>query len=121
MRAQIAPDKWEELAECIGSYLVYAKQKYGVEPDMFSFNEPDWGVMLELTPEEQRDVIKLLGKQFVKLGLKTKLLLADVTNPRGTAKYAEPTVADPEAMQYVAAIAFHSWGGGYARAVWAVA
>lgn len=108
---QIAPDKWEELAECIGSYLVYAKQKYGVEPDMFSFNEPDWGVTLKLTPEEQRDVIKLLGKHFAKLGLKTKLLLGDVTNARGTAKYCDPTIADAEAMRYVQAIAFHSWGG----------
>lgn len=109
--AQIAPDKWDALAECAGSYLVYAKQKYGVEPDLFSFNEPDWGVMLKLTPQEQRDAIKLLGATFAKLGLKTRLLLGDVTNARNTADYVDPTLADADAMKYVKALAFHSWGG----------
>lgn len=110
-RRKIHPDKWPELLECIGSYLVHAKQQYGVEPDLFSFNEANIGVRVLLTAEEHRDSIKRLGAHFAKLGLKTRMLLADATGPRNTTAYAAPAAADPEAMKYVGAVGFHSWGG----------
>ncbi len=110
-RRRIHPDKWDELLECLGSYLVHAKEQYGVEPDLFSFNEANIGVDVLLTPEEHREAIKRIGAHFEQLGLKTKMLLADATGPRGTHTYAEPAAADPEAMKYVTAVAFHSWGG----------
>ena len=108
-------DKWPELLECLGSYLLYAKRQYGVEPDLFQFNEPDWGVRVKLTPEEHRDAAKRIGAHFAKLGLKTMILLGDVTNPRGTHTYILPTLADAGAMRYVGAIGFHSWGGASPR------
>jgi hypothetical protein len=108
---KIAPDQWDELLESIGSYLVYAKKHYGVEPNLFSFNEPDYGVRVKLSPAEHRDAIKRIGAHFEKLGLKTRMLLADVAQPRGSHTYAQPTVEDPQAMRYVGAVAFHSWGG----------
>jgi O-glycosyl hydrolase len=111
-RRKIAADKWDEALECLGSYLVYARDQYGVEPDLFCFNEANIGVDVWLTPEEHRDAIKRLGAHFEKLGLKTKMLLADATGPRGTHTYAEAAANDPEAMKYVTAVAFHSWGGG---------
>ncbi len=111
-RRKIAADKWDEALECLGSYLVYARDQYGVEPDLFCFNEANIGVDVWLTHEEHRDAIKRLGAHFAKLGLKTKMLLADATGPRGTHTYAETAANDPEAMQYVTAVAFHSWGGG---------
>jgi hypothetical protein len=83
----------------------------GVEPDMFSFNEANIGIDVLLTPEEHRDSIKRLGAHFDKLGLKTRLLLGDATGPRGTHEWALAAAADPEAMRYVKAVAFHSWGG----------
>ena len=46
----VAKDKWPELAAQIGSYLVYAKRKYGVEPDLFSFNEPNAGIRVKMSP-----------------------------------------------------------------------
>jgi len=103
--------RYAEMVESVSSYLVHARDAYGAEPDWFSFNEPDWGVDVKLSPEDHRDLVKLLGARFAELGLRTKLLLADVTNARGTHTYAAPTVADPEAMRYVNAIGFHSWGG----------
>ncbi len=111
-RRQIAPDKWDELLESIGSYLLYAKQQYGAEPDMFSFNEANIGVDVLLTPEEHRDAIKRLGAHFEKLGLKTRLLLGDATGPRGTHVWPLAAASDPDAMRYVKALGFHSWGGG---------
>jgi len=108
---KVAPGKWSELLECIGSYLEYAKKQYGVEPDLFCFNEPNIGVYTLLSPEEHREAIKSIGADFARRGLKTKMLLGDATGPRGTQTYVLPAAADPEAMRYVGAVAFHSWGG----------
>ena len=110
-RRRIAADRWPQLLGCIGSYLLHARQQYGAEPQLFSFNEPDGGVMVLLTPEEHREAIKRIGSYLAGLGLKTKMLLGDVTNPRDTIGYAAPAAGDPEAMRFVGAVAFHSWHG----------
>ena len=110
-RRRVAPGKWPEVLECIGSYLLYAKREYGVEPDLFSFNEANIGCRVLFSAEEHRDAIKRIGAHFQKLGLRTKMLLADATGPRGTHTYALPAASDPEAMRHVGAVGFHSWGG----------
>jgi hypothetical protein len=43
------------------------------------------------------------------------MLLGDATGPRDTHRFALEAASDPEAMQYVGAIGFHSWGGGTAE------
>jgi O-glycosyl hydrolase len=108
----IREDKWDELLELLGSYLLYAKRQYGVEPDLFSFNEANIGVYVGLTPETHTQAIKKIGAYFKKTGLKTKMLLGDATGPRGTHTFTLDAASDPEAMQYVGAVGFHSWGGG---------
>jgi hypothetical protein len=45
------------------------------------------------------------------MGLKTRLLLADATGPRGTHEYALAAAGDPAALKYAGAVGFHSWGG----------
>lgn len=110
-KRRIHPDKWDELLECLGSYLVYAKRAHGVEPDLFSFNEANIGVDVLLTAEEHREAIKRIGAHFATLGLKTRMLLADATGARGTHTYALPAANDSEALRYCGAIGFHSWGG----------
>ena len=60
-RRIVPRDKWPKLAEVIGSYLLHEKRHYGVEPELFSFNESNIGVMVLMTPEEHRDIIKFLG------------------------------------------------------------
>lgn len=107
----VARALWPEMIESVCTYLAYAKREYAVEPDWFSFNEPDYGVDVKFLPHEHRDAIKLFGARFEELGLRTKLLLGDVTNARGTHTYVAPATADSDAMRYVSAIAFHSWGG----------
>lgn len=109
---QIASERWPEFLELIGSYLVYLKKNYGAEPDFYSFNEPDLGVDIGFTPEGHRDMVKRIGAHLASLGLKTKLLLGDAANPRDSHKYVLATAADPEAMSYVGALSFHSWGNG---------
>lgn len=112
---QIAENKWEDVIDLFGSYLLYLKQHHRAEPDLFSFNEPDLGVDIGLSPEKHREMTKRIGARLRSLGLKTKILLGDTANPRSTHEYILPTAADPQAMQYVGAISFHSWGNGSAE------
>jgi hypothetical protein len=108
----IAPDKWDDLLDMIGSYLLYAKREYGTEPDFFSFNESNIGIYVGLTPETHVEAIKRIGAHLQKLGLKTRMLLGDATGPKDTHKFVLDGASDPEALKYVGAVAFHSWGGG---------
>ena len=111
---QIAADRWPEFLDLLGSYLVYLKGHYGAEPDFFSFNESDLGVNIGFTPETHRDEIKRVGAYLASLGLKTRMLVGDTANPRDSHRFVLPTAADPEAMRYVGAVSFHSWGDGTA-------
>jgi hypothetical protein len=108
----IKPEKWDELLDLLGNYLLFAKREYSAEPDLFSFNEANIGVYVGLTPETHTEAIKRIGAHFRKLGLKTKMLLGDATGPRDTHNFVLQAAMDPEAMQYVGAVGFHSWGGG---------
>jgi hypothetical protein len=108
----VAPEKWDDLLDLLGSYLLYAKREYGVEPELFSFNEANIGIYVGLTPESHAAAIRRIGAHFAKLGLKTKMLLGDATGPRDTHNFVLEAASDPEAMRYVGAIGFHSWGGG---------
>jgi len=107
----MAADQWPELLDLIGSYLLHLKNEYGVEPELFSFNEPDLGVSVGWTDTGHRDAIKKIGAHLESLGLKTRMLLGDCANPNDSHRYCMPTAADPEAMKYVGAISFHSWWG----------
>ena len=102
-------DRWDDLLDLVGSYLLYLKKNYGAEPDLFSFNEPDLGIYVGLTPEAHRDAIKRLGAHFARLGLKTRLLLGDTSDARDTHRYVLPVANDPEALRYVGALSFHAW------------
>ncbi|MEK7403729.1 MAG: hypothetical protein AAB225_01345 [Acidobacteriota bacterium] len=112
---RIDPEKWDQVLELVGSYLLYAKREYSVEPDLFSFNEANIGVYVGFDPEDHARAIKRFGAHFRKLGLKTKMLLGDATGPRDTHNYVLAAAADPEAMEFVGAVAFHSWGGASAE------
>ncbi len=110
-KRHIPDEKWPAVVDAIGSYLSYAKEHYGAEPDLFSFNEANIGIDVLLTPEEHRDAIKRIGAHLEKLGLKTRMLLGDVSGPRDTHEYALAAANDAEAMRYVGAVGVHSWGG----------
>jgi O-glycosyl hydrolase len=107
--------KWDELNEFIGGYLQYAKKEFGVEPDLFSFNEPNIGVQVGQTPEQHTEQIRKMGAAFRRMGLKTKMLLADAVPARDSHVFALDAANDAEALQYVGAVGFHSWGGATAK------
>ena len=108
----IDPLKWGELLDLITSYLQYAKREYGVEADLFSFNEANIGINIVMTPEAHAAAIERIGAALQAADLKTKMLLGDATGPRDTHRFALQAASDPKARVFVGAVAFHSWGGG---------
>ena len=94
----------------ITDYILYLKKNYGVEPDLFSFNESDLGINIRQTGAEHAQLIKGLGAYFVSKGLKTKLLLGD-NSDANTYKFIYPAMADKETHPYIGAVSFHSWRG----------
>ena len=108
----INPEKWDELLDLLGSYLLYAKREYGVEPDLFSFNESNIGIFVGMTAEGHAQAIKCIGAYFQKLGLKTKMLLGDASSPRDTYQFVLDAASDPDVVPFIGAVGFHSWGGG---------
>jgi hypothetical protein len=108
----ITPEMWPEVMESICSYLEFARDHYGVEPNFFSFNEPSIGVYVLFSPEQHRDAIKSLGEAFLARGLKTKMILAEACSPTVETSYAQPTLNDPCALQYVGVVSIHSWPWG---------
>jgi hypothetical protein len=108
----INPEKWDELLDLLGSYLLYARREYGIELDLFSFNESNIGINVGLTPESHAQAIKRIGAYFQKLGLKTKMLLGDAGSLRDTYQFVLEAASDPDALPFIGAVGFHSWGGG---------
>lgn len=103
-------DRAEEIYESITDYILYLKEAYGVEIEMFSFNESDLGINVRQTAEEHATLIKGLGAHMRSKGLKTKLLLGDTADGNGY-DFVNVALDDPEAWQYIGAVSFHSWRG----------
>src|SRR6185369_11541288 len=74
------PEKMAKIKESIAGYLLYLKEKYGVEAAMFSFNESDLGINVRQTAREHAELIKTLGAHFATRGLATKLALGDTSD-----------------------------------------
>jgi len=106
----VPEQNWPELMESVGTYLLFLRERFGAEPDYFSFNEPDLGVYVLQSPDEHARRIVQLGGYFGQLGLKTKLLLGDTANASNPA-YAETAARTPGVLDYARVLAFHSWNG----------
>ena len=104
------PEKAEQIYNSITAYILYLKEAYGVEAEMFSFNESDLGIYIRQTGAEHRDLIKGLGAYFASKGLKTRLLLGDTADANGWPFLAE-SMSDSETLPYIGAVSFHSWRG----------
>ncbi|SPE33965.1 conserved exported hypothetical protein [Candidatus Sulfopaludibacter sp. SbA6] len=104
------PEKMARIKDSITGYLLFLKEKYGVEAAMFTFNESDLGIDVRQTPREHAELIKTLGAWFASKGLATKLALGD-TSDANPIEFIKPAMHDPEAVKYIGAVDFHSWRG----------
>jgi len=107
---QLDPAKLEKIYASIGSYLLYLKRNYGVEPALFSFNESDLGIDVRQTAQEHADFIKGLGAYLAAHGLSTKLLLGDTSDATPTG-FIGVALGDPATWPFIGAVSFHSWRG----------
>jgi len=103
-------DNMDAIYKSIADYILYLKNKYGVEVKLFSFNESDLGINIRLTAQDHDDFIKGCGAYFASQGLKTKMLLGDNSDAT-TYQFIYTAMNDPEAKPYIGAISFHSWRG----------
>jgi hypothetical protein len=104
------PEKTGKIYKSIADYIAYLKQNYGVEPDLFSFNESDLGINIRHTGKEHADFIKGFGAYLASRGIATKMLLGDNSDAT-TFDFIIPAMNDPETHKYIGAISFHSWRG----------
>ncbi len=102
--------KMRSIIKSIGDYFIYLKEAYGVEPELFSFNESDLGINVRLTGQEHAEFIKKLGAFLASKELTTKMLLGDNSDAT-TIDFIQPALDDPATHQYIGAISFHAWRG----------
>jgi hypothetical protein len=107
---QLNADNMQATYKSIADYIVYMKDKFGVDVSLFSFNESDLGINVRVTAQEHDALIKGLGAYFVSRGLKTKMLLGDNSDAT-TYEFIYPALNDVDAKPYIGAISFHSWRG----------
>jgi hypothetical protein len=108
----LKPSEWPRLAAAVGAYLRHARDRYGVEPEAFSLNEPDGGYNIRVPATAYPQLVRQLGAELQRQGVRTRLLLGDVANARGEAyAWLTPALADPVALRQVAWLSFHAWGG----------
>ncbi len=105
----IKPEAYDEVIQMLLDFFLKAKNEYGVEIDQFSFNESDGGYQIIFSPEATIAFVKKAGQKFEAAGLKTKFLLADTAQTKGTIEFATQIMADPSIWKYLGPLCFHSW------------
>lgn len=105
----IKPESYDEVIQMLTDFFLKAKNEYGVEIDQFSFNESDGGYQIIFSPEATIAFVKKAGQKWAEAGLKTKFLLADTAQTKGTVEFATRIMADPTIWPYLGPISFHCW------------
>lgn len=105
----IKPEAYDEVIQMLTDFFLKAKNEYGVEIDQFSFNESDGGYQIIFSPEATIAFVKKAGQKWEEAGLKTKFLLADTAQTKGTIEFATLIMADPSIWKYLGPLSFHCW------------
>lgn len=105
----IKPEAYDEVIQMLTDFFLKAKNEYGVEVDQFSFNESDGGYQIIFSPEATIAFVKKAGQKWAEVGLKTKFLLADTAQTKGTIEFATQIMADKSIWNYLGPISFHCW------------
>jgi O-glycosyl hydrolase len=104
------PDEYVEWAMAILRHWRSA----GMEMPYFSLmNEPSYyGGMKSWSGAWLRDVAKRLGARLKAEGFATKLVAPDDLSPNDAYARLQTILADPDARQYIGAVAYHLYGRG---------
>ncbi|HZL11746.1 MAG TPA: hypothetical protein VFC65_17330 [Prolixibacteraceae bacterium] len=105
----IKPESYDEILDMLVAFFLKAKNDYGVEADYFSFNESDGGWQIQFSPQATIAFIKKAMVRFEAAGIKTKFLLADTAQTKGTVEFATMIMADSTIWKALGPLCFHSW------------
>ena len=104
----------EDFAFYLGAYIDFYKKLRFLEIPFLSFqNNPKGAGPFQSclwNPGQTKEFLKLVARQFKVQGIHTQLMLPELDwGP--LAEFLDPILADPEARQWVSAIAAHSYTG----------
>ena len=105
----IKPESYDEVLDMLVAFFLKAKNDYDVEVDNFSFNESDGGWQVQFSPQATIAFIKKAMVRFEAAGIKTKFLLADTAQTKGTVEFATMIMADSTIWKQLGPLCFHSW------------
>jgi len=105
----IKPESYDEVLDMLVAFFLKAKNDYGVEADYFSFNESDGGWQIQFSPQASIAFIKKAMVRFEAAGIKTKFLLADTAQTKGTVEFATMIMSDSTIWKVLGPLCFHSW------------
>ena len=105
----LKPESYDEILDMLVAFFLKAKNDYGVEADYFSFNESDGGWQVQFSPLATIAFIKKAMLRFKEAGIKTKFLLADTAQTKGTVEFATMIMADSTIWKALGPLCFHSW------------
>ena len=105
----IKPESYDQVLDMLVAFFLKAKNDYGVEVDYFSFNESDGGWQVQFSAQATIAFIKKAMERFEAAGIKTKFLLADTAQTKGTVEFATMIIADSTIWKALGPLCFHSW------------
>ena len=109
-RNAIDREMWPEFAECLVSYMTYAKETQGIEFDFFALKDARWGYPgFHANEADYPELLKFLGARFREHGLKTKLLLCDTTHQHNFRWYAA-MIHDEQLLKHIGGIGLQTSG-----------
>jgi glucuronoarabinoxylan endo-1,4-beta-xylanase len=104
-------DMYDEFAEWLAAYVIGYKTYHNITIGWIGLqNEPNFVATYEsceYTPEEMRDVIKVVGAKFEAEGITTKIVVPETTGSSNAPDYLSTIMADPDAAKYVDVFANH--------------
>lgn len=111
-KLSLLDQKIDKISKSFADYIGFLKADYGIEIQLFSFNEVDYGVKVYQTPEDHAFYNKGIGSYFASHGLITKMLLGDTGAGTIRAnKIVIPTVADSTIHKFIGAVSIHTYHG----------
>lgn len=107
---RLARSRYPEFAESVAAYLLWARDRHNIEiSEIVLANEPD-GTFMEYSPEELRDLIKIVGAKFKREGLTTKIVAPDLASPHFDPEVWVPALLnDSVAVSFLSAISYHTY------------
>ncbi|MBN1311866.1 MAG: hypothetical protein JXB30_10635 [Anaerolineae bacterium] len=100
---------YDEVIESMTSWLLYARDEYGVEVDYVSFNEPNLGIAVSVSSEDYARLAIMGGSRFAREGLKTRWVFGEANNMGSALYYSERVWEVVEARPYLGPFVFHGW------------